>query len=88
MTDTSEEAARKRAQEQLTAATAAMVTQGNIEAETAEAEKKAKKEAKRKVRQQLGTAVGIVIASECHRVADVTQVDGSQTCCKSFPDTQ
>lgn len=87
MTDTSEEAARKRAQEQLTAATAAMVTQGNIEAERAEAEKKAKKEAKRKVRQQLGT-VGIVIASGCHRVTDVTQVDGSQTCCKSFPDTQ
>ncbi len=50
MTDTSEEAARRRAQEQLTAATAAMVTQGNIEAERAEAEKKAKKEAKRKVR--------------------------------------
>jgi hypothetical protein len=54
MTDTSEEAARKRAQEQLTAATAAMVTQGNIEAERAEAEKKAKKEAKRKVGPPLG----------------------------------
>lgn len=49
MTDTSEEAARRRAAEQLSAATAAMVTQGNIEAERAEAEKKAKKEAKRKV---------------------------------------
>jgi translation initiation factor 5 len=52
MTDTSEEAARKRAQEQLTAATAAMVTQGNIEAERAEAEKKAKKEAKRKAKEE------------------------------------
>lgn len=49
MTDTSEEAARRRAAEQLSAATAAMVTQGNIEAERADAEKKAKKEAKRKV---------------------------------------
>lgn len=49
MTDTSEEAAKRRAAEQLSAATAAMVTQGNIEAERAEAEKKAKKEAKRKV---------------------------------------
>lgn len=49
MTDTSEEAARRRAAEQLSAATAAMVTQGNIEAERAEQEKKAKKEAKRKV---------------------------------------
>lgn len=49
MTDTSEEAARRRAQEQLTAATSAMVTQGNIEAEKAEAKKKAKAEAKKKV---------------------------------------
>jgi translation initiation factor 5 len=39
MTDTSEEAARKRAEEQLTSATAALVTVGNIEAEKAEAKK-------------------------------------------------
>jgi hypothetical protein len=55
MTDTSEEAAKRRAAEQLSAATAAMVTQGNIEAERAEAEKKAKKEAKRKVRDRAAT---------------------------------
>ncbi len=49
MTDTSEEAMKKRAAEQLTAATAAMVTQGNIEAEAEAARKKAEKEAKKKV---------------------------------------
>jgi hypothetical protein len=51
MTDTSAAAVAARAAEQLTAATAAMVTQGNIEAERAEAKKKAKAEAKKKVRQ-------------------------------------
>jgi len=40
MTDTSAEAARKRAEEQLSAATAALVMQGNIEAEQADARKK------------------------------------------------
>jgi translation initiation factor 5 len=49
MTDTSAAAVAARAAEQLTAATAAMVTQGNIEAERAEAKKKAKAEAKKKV---------------------------------------
>lgn len=58
MTDTSEEAAKRRAAEQLSAATAAMVTQGNIEAERAEAEKKAKKEAKRKVSDRAWTRGG------------------------------
>lgn len=61
MTDTSEEAARRRAAEQLSAATAAMVTQGNIEAERAEAEKRAKKEAKKKV----GGWVGVVCVGSC-----------------------
>lgn len=50
MTDTSAAAVAARAAEQLTQATAAMVTQGNIEAERAEAKKKAKAEAKKKVR--------------------------------------
>lgn len=45
MTDTSAEAVKKRAEEQLTAATAAMVTQGNIEAEQAEERKKARRAA-------------------------------------------
>jgi hypothetical protein len=63
MTDTSEEAARRRAAEQLSAATAAMVTQGNIEAERAEAEKKAKKEAKRKVGHVLYDGRGSCVVS-------------------------
>jgi hypothetical protein len=50
MTDTSAAAVAARAAEQLTQATAAMVTQGNIEAEREEARKKAEKEAKKKVR--------------------------------------
>lgn len=45
MADTSEEAMRARAAEQLSAATAAMVTQGNLEAEKEAARKKAEKEA-------------------------------------------
>lgn len=49
MTDTSAAAVAARAAEQLTAATAALVTQGNIEAEKAEAKKRAKAEAKKKV---------------------------------------
>lgn len=49
MTDTSAAAVAARAAEQLTAATSAMVTQGNIEAEEAEAKKKAEKAAKKKV---------------------------------------
>lgn len=68
MTDTSAEAVAARAAEQLTSATAAMVTQGNIELERAEAEKRAKKEAKRKV-SSLGAAVCLlllrVFVSEC-----------------------
>ncbi|GFR43167.1 hypothetical protein Agub_g4216 [Astrephomene gubernaculifera] len=47
MTDTSAEAAKRRAQEQLTAATAAMVTVGNLEAEQEAARRKAEREAKR-----------------------------------------
>ncbi|KAK9917141.1 hypothetical protein WJX75_001258 [Coccomyxa subellipsoidea] len=43
MTDTSEEAAKARAQEQLTAAMASIVTQGNIEAEAAERRKREEK---------------------------------------------
>lgn len=66
MTDTSEEAARRRAAEQLSAATAAMVTQGNIEAERAEQEKKAKKEAKRKV----GCCCGMYVYVLCREVGD------------------
>lgn len=45
MTDTSEEAAKARAQEQLTAAMASIVTQGNIEAEAAERRKREEKRA-------------------------------------------
>ncbi|KAI7841802.1 hypothetical protein COHA_004525 [Chlorella ohadii] len=45
LADTSEEAMRARAAEQLSAATAAMVTQGNIEAEAEKARQKAEKEA-------------------------------------------
>ncbi|PRW20878.1 eukaryotic translation initiation factor 5 [Chlorella sorokiniana] len=45
LADTSEEAMRARAAEQLSAATAAMVTQGNIEAEQEAARKKAEQEA-------------------------------------------
>ncbi|GLC41065.1 hypothetical protein PLESTB_000947300 [Pleodorina starrii] len=47
MTDTSAEAANRRAQEQLTSATAAMVTVGNLEAEEAVARRKAEREAKK-----------------------------------------
>jgi hypothetical protein len=50
MTDTSAEAVAARAAEQLTNATAAMVTQGNIEAELEKERKKAEREAKKKVR--------------------------------------
>uniref|UniRef100_A0A383W722 W2 domain-containing protein n=1 Tax=Tetradesmus obliquus TaxID=3088 RepID=A0A383W722_TETOB len=52
MTDTSAAAVAARAAEQLTQATAAMVTQGNIEAERAEAKKKAKAEAKKKAEEE------------------------------------
>lgn len=45
MTDTSEEAMKRRAAEQLSAATAALVTQGNIEAEREAARLKAEQEA-------------------------------------------
>ncbi len=47
MTDTSAEAAKRRAAEQLTAATAAMVTIGNTEAEEEAARRKAEREAKK-----------------------------------------
>jgi translation initiation factor 5 len=52
MTDTSAAAVAARAAEQLTAATAALVTQGNIEAEKAEAKKRAKAEAKKKAEEE------------------------------------
>ncbi|KAL3130990.1 hypothetical protein ABBQ38_000314 [Trebouxia sp. C0009 RCD-2024] len=48
MTDTSEQAAQERAQKQLTKAMADMVTQGNLEAEQAEARKREKAERKQK----------------------------------------
>jgi translation initiation factor 5 len=47
MTDTSAEAARKRAEEQLSEAMAGMVTQGNIEAEQKEARRREKEEKRR-----------------------------------------
>ena len=47
MTDTSAEAVAARAAEQLTSATAAMVTQGNIEAELEKERKRAEKEARK-----------------------------------------
>lgn len=67
MTDTSAAAAQKRAKEQLTAAMASMVTQGNIEAEQAAARKreekrKAEEDAARKVLVQmlpLGLLTGV-----------------------------
>eukprot|EP00889_Picochlorum_renovo_P001912 jgi/Picre1/28942/NNA_004336.t1 len=43
MTDTSDEAMKKRAQEQLSSATAKMVTQGNLEADRAAAKKREEK---------------------------------------------
>lgn len=46
MTDTSEEAMKRRAAEQLSAATAAMVTQGNVEAEREEDRKREEKRRK------------------------------------------
>jgi translation initiation factor 5 len=49
MTDTSAEAVAARAAEQLTQATSAMVTQGNIEAELEKERKRQEKEAKKKV---------------------------------------
>ena len=57
-TDTSAEAAKARAEEQLSAAMSSMVTVGNLEAEEAEARKreekrKAKEEAARLVRMHL-----------------------------------
>lgn len=59
MTDTSAAAAQKRAKEQLTAAMASMVTQGNIEAEQAAARKReekrrAEEDSARKVRSFCG----------------------------------
>ena len=57
MTDTSAAAAEKRAQEQLTAAMAGMVTQGNIEAEQEAARKR---EEKRKAEEEVARQV-----SEC-----------------------
>jgi len=56
MTDTSAAAVAARAAEQLTQATAAMVTQGNIEAEREEARKKAEKEAKKKAAEDAARA--------------------------------
>ena len=50
MTDTSAEAVAARAAEQLSGATAAMVTQGNIEAELEKERKRAEKEAKKQAR--------------------------------------
>jgi len=49
MTDTSAEAVAARAAEQLTSATAQLVTQGNIEAELEKERKRVEKEAKKKV---------------------------------------
>lgn len=49
MADTSADAVAARAAEQLTAATAAMVTQGNIEAELEKERRRAEKEAKKQV---------------------------------------
>ena len=54
MTDTSAAAAEKRAQEQLTAAMAGMVTQGNIEAEQEAARKR---EEKRKAEEEVARQV-------------------------------
>lgn len=53
MTDTSAEAAKRRAEAQLTAATASMVTVGNIEAEEEAARKRAEKKAAEDARIQV-----------------------------------
>ena len=52
MTDISEEAIKRRAEEQLSAATAAMVTVGNIEAEQEAARKRAEKEAQKRAEEE------------------------------------
>lgn len=59
MTDTSAAAAQARAQEQLTAGIAQMVTQGNIEAEQEAAKKR---EEKRKAEEEAARKVWILIS--------------------------
>ena len=67
MTDTSAEAVKRRAEEQLTAATAALVTQGNIELEAEEARKKAAKEeaARKLAEEEMAARVQVLAHARC-----------------------
>ena len=58
MTDTSEEAAKKRAEEQLSSAMAGMV-HDSTEAETAEAEAEAKRQEKQRAQEHAAAKVGL-----------------------------
>mmetsp|Transcript_8874 Transcript_8874/g.15368 ORF Transcript_8874/g.15368 Transcript_8874/m.15368 type:complete len:467 (-) Transcript_8874:612-2012(-) len=72
MTDTSAEAAKLRAQEQLTAATSSMVTQGNIEAELEEAKRKTEREERKRLEEEArvqAAAEAAALAVELERLA-------------------
>ena len=81
-TDTSAEAAKARAEEQLTAAMSSMVTVGNMEAEEAEARKreekrKAKEEAARLVRPPAMPPCTVLGGSWCARLCSPKMNPGS-----------
>lgn len=77
MTDTSEQAAKDRAQAQLTKAMADMVTQGNIEAEQAEIRKREKEERRKqqeeerkRAEEEAAAAAAVAQAEEERRAAE------------------
>mmetsp|Transcript_23277 Transcript_23277/g.59488 ORF Transcript_23277/g.59488 Transcript_23277/m.59488 type:complete len:461 (-) Transcript_23277:425-1807(-) len=75
MTDTSAEAAKRRAEEQLTAATAAMVTQGNIEAEAEKERKRAEREAQKKAEEEARAKAEAEAAAKAAAEAAAADVD-------------
>jgi translation initiation factor 5 len=94
MTDTSAAAAAARAAEQLTAATAALVMQGNIEAEAAEERKRAKKEAKKEAqaavaRAEAGDKLDPAAAAAALRAAmSLADSDALPSCTAPPPDSK
>ena len=77
-TDTSAEAAKARAEEQLTAAMSSMVTVGNLEAEEAEARKR---EEKRKAKEEAARLVRPPCHAVPHRVGSLTVCCLVHSCC-------
>lgn len=87
MTDTSAEAAKQRAREQLSAATAALVTVGNMEAEQEAARRKAEREAKKAAEEEArkkvgGGSGGVGWGRNVGRQACWSHTDGA-CCCSS-----